>query len=131
MEEVIPLEAGLPTMRSDLVEQGQNDETLLAELDLANERREFALVKLTSGQQQLAKHYHKRVNPRRFQVGDYVLRKVLGNAVKSSDGKLGANWKGPFKITRDDLQGAYHLKTMEGREIPRAWNTANLKKFYF
>lgn len=65
MEVVIPLEAGLLTMRSDLVDQGHNDEALLAELDLADERRELALVKLASYQQQLAKHYHKMVNPRR------------------------------------------------------------------
>ena len=131
MEAVIPLEAGLPIMRSDLVDQGHNDGALLAELDLTDERRELALVKLASYQQQLARHYHKRVNPRRFQVGDYVLRKVLGNTVRSSDDKLGPNWERPFKVTRDDLQGAYHLETMEGREIPRAWNAANLKKFYF
>lgn len=131
MEAIIPLEAGLPTMRSDLVEQGQNNEALLAELDLADERRESSMIKLASYQQQLARQYHKRVNPRRFQIGDYVVRKVLGNTVKSSDGKLGPNWEGPFKITRDDLQGAYHLETLEGREIPRAWNAANLKKFYY
>lgn len=90
-EAIIPLEAGLPTMRSTLVDKGQNDAALLAELDLADECRELALVKLASYQQQLAKLYNKKVNPRTFQLGDYVLRKVLSSAVKPSDGKLGPN----------------------------------------
>jgi len=46
MEAIIPLEVGLPTMRSTLVDQGQSDAALLAELDLAEERRDLALVKL-------------------------------------------------------------------------------------
>ena len=56
MEAIIPLEAGLPTMRSTLVDQGQNDTALLTELNLAEERRELALVKLEDYQQQLEKH---------------------------------------------------------------------------
>ena len=91
-------------------------------------------MKLASYQQQLAKHYNKKVNPRAFRVGDYVLRKVLGSVVKPSDGKLGPNWERPFKITRDDLRGAYHLETLEGRYLEHGMQPVlrnSISRFFF
>jgi len=79
----------------------------------------------------LAKQYNKGVNLRRFWVEDYVLRKVLSSVNMPSDGKLGPNWVGPFKLTRDDLQGAYYLETMKRGKIPKAWNVTNIRKLYF
>jgi transposase InsO family protein len=62
-EAVIPLEVGLPTNRTALVESGGNDRALEIELDLAEERRERALVHLASYQEQLMKSYNKNVHP--------------------------------------------------------------------
>ncbi|XP_028113210.1 uncharacterized protein LOC114311294 [Camellia sinensis] len=67
------------------------------ELDLAEERRERALIHIAAYQQELSKKYNKVVHPRLFKVGDWVLRKVLGNTVVPGEGKLGANWEGPYK----------------------------------
>ena len=73
MEAVIPLEVGLPTLRSELCDQGLNDLNVARELDLAEERREAAAIRLAAYQQQLARGYNQKVKERRFTVGGLVL----------------------------------------------------------
>ena len=49
-EVVIPLETGLPTMRTDQFDSSKNEQLLSDSLDLAEERREVATVKLAQYQ---------------------------------------------------------------------------------
>ncbi|GMP45913.1 hypothetical protein CsSME_00014254 [Camellia sinensis var. sinensis] len=131
MEAVIPLEVGLPTIRSENFDPDLNDEAITLELDLAEERREKTLVHIASYQQELSRKYNKTVHPRQFKIGDWVLRKVMGNTMVPGDSKLGPNWEGPYKVVGLVGKGAYHLEDEDGKAIPRPWNTANLKLFYF
>ena len=131
MEVVIPLEVGLPTIRSENFDPDLNGEAIALELDLAEERRERALVHIASYQQELSRKYNKTVHPRQFKIGDWVLRKVMGNTLVLEDGKLGPNWEGPYKVVGLAGKGAYHLEDKDGKAIPRPWNIANLKLFYF
>ena len=131
MEAVIPLEVGMPTLRSESFEPELNAEAIALELDLVEERREKALIHVAAYQQELSKKYNKMVHPRPFKVGDWVLRKVMGNTLVPGEGKLGANWEGPYKITGLAGKGAYHLEDLDGRTIPWPWNAANLKLYYF
>jgi len=48
----------------------------------------------------------------------------------STQGKLAPNWECPFKIVENLQNGAYRLETLDGKAIPRTWNTSHLK-FYF
>ena len=50
MEVVIPLEVGLPTIRSENFDPSLNEEAITLELDLTEERRERALVHIVSYQ---------------------------------------------------------------------------------
>ena len=129
-EAVIPLEIGIPGIRTQGVENGTNDILLARDLDLLEERKEKAAIQLAVYQQQLARAYNKKVNPRDFQVGDLVLRKVVGNKKDPREGKLGPNWEGPYRITSVLGNGAYRLEDNEGKALPRPWNTCNLKFFY-
>ena len=52
-------------------------------------------------------------------LGDLVLRKVLGTAKNPVWGKLGPNWKGPYRITSVVGIGAYHLEDLDENVIPR------------
>lgn len=99
IEAVIPLEVGMPTLRSESFEPELNAEAIALELDLVEKRREKALIHVAAYQQELSRKYNKTVHPRSFKVGDWVLRKVMGNTLVPSEGKLGANWEGPYKIT--------------------------------
>jgi hypothetical protein len=90
-EAVIPLEIGLPTLRTSEWEPTRNDLAQSQALDLLEERREQTMIRLASYQQQLKKRYNKNVWSRSFQQGDLVLRKVLGNTKNPNDRKLGPN----------------------------------------
>ena len=57
-ETIIPLEVGLPIIRNEAYDDEHNSEVLAQDLDLAEERRENALIKMVSYQQQLAKTYN-------------------------------------------------------------------------
>ena len=91
MKAVIPLEVGLPTIRSENFDPDLNEEAIVLELDLVEERRERALVHIVSYQQELSRKYNKTVHPRQFKIEDWVLRKVMGNTLIPGDGKLGPN----------------------------------------
>ncbi|GMP58874.1 hypothetical protein CsSME_00022382 [Camellia sinensis var. sinensis] len=55
MEVVIFLEIGIPTIRSENFEPDLNNETIALELDLAEEKRESALIHIAAYQQELSK----------------------------------------------------------------------------
>lgn len=58
---IIPLEIGLPTLKSKVFDIGQNDMMLALDLVLIEERRNHALASVARYQQQLAKSYNQRV----------------------------------------------------------------------
>ena len=127
---VIPLEVGLPGVRTTAFQQGGNDEALAASLDFLPERREAASIRLAAYQRELVKAHSRRIRRRPIAVGDFVLRQVLGNTRDPTEGKLGANWEGPYRVVEDQGSGSYRLEDMAGKAIPRTWNVANLKRFY-
>ena len=81
------------------------------QLDLRDEVRATAEQILARYQNLMAKHYNSRVKQRDFQVGDLVLRKVMGANRDLTQGKLGPNWEGPYRITLWQRKGTYHLET--------------------
>lgn len=131
MEAIILLEIGMPTIHRKNFEPDMNTEAFALELDLAEERREKTLVSVAAYQQEMSKKYNKTVHSRQFKVGDWVLQKVMGNTLVPGEGKLGANWEGPYKITGLVGKGAYRLEVLKGQAIPQPWNAANLKLYYF
>ena len=78
----------------------------------------------------MARYYNKKLKVRRFNTGDIVLRKVSHATKDPSQRKLGPAWEGPYKVTCHSTQGSYHLKTLDGQELPRLWNVEHLKKYY-
>ena len=78
MEDIVPIEIGMPTPQTDLPEQS-NVEYVIKDLDTADELREAAVVQIASYHHRLANQYNRWVKPRTFQSGDLVLRKVFEN----------------------------------------------------
>ena len=62
----------------------------------------------------MAKYYNSKVRHRDFQLGDLVLRKVMGSTKDTSQGKLGLNWEGPYRVASWHRNGTYHLETLDG-----------------
>ena len=78
VEAVIPLESRFLTLRTDQSSVEENNHLLLDSLDVAEEMREVAVVKMTHYQQRLKQGYDKGVRLRPLAPGDLVLRKVVG-----------------------------------------------------
>jgi ribonuclease HI len=130
VEAVIPLEVGLPTIRTEYYDPVTNEASLATDLDLAEERRDSALIHLAAYQNGLRRIYEKRINPRELAVGDLVLRKVMGAKQDPKHGKLGPNWEGPYKIASVAGTGAFMLLGPDDTPVKRPWNICNLKKYY-
>ncbi|VFQ63038.1 unnamed protein product [Cuscuta campestris] len=71
----LPVEAEIPTFRETVYQPGQNEVDHLAELNLVEERRTIAAVKMAGYQQSFKRYHDNRVGPRYFQVHDEVLRR--------------------------------------------------------
>jgi hypothetical protein len=131
VEAVIPLEVGIPTTRTTDFAVETNEDNLRKDLDLLEERRDLAIVRLASYQQRIKREHDKNINHRVFRIGDLVLRKVMANTRRPNEGKLGPNWEGTYKVVSLAGAGSYRLEDLEGKPIPRLWNTCNLRKYFF
>ena len=90
-EAVIPIETGFSTLRTQSFNPSNNDELLERSLELIEERKESAMVQLAYYQHKLKQGYDVKVKLRPFELGDLVLRKVLGTTKNPSWEKLWPN----------------------------------------
>ena len=127
MEAVIPLEGGIPTLRSEVFEYEANAEAVAADLDLAEEKRDKARIQLANYQQEIAKTYNRNVRLRSFKEGDLVLRKVVEKKKKT---KFKPNYEGPYRVVKAVADGSYKLEELNGTAVKNPWNAMNLRKFY-
>ena len=47
-----------------------------------------------------------------------------------TQGKLGPNWEGPYRVTSWHRKGTYHLETLDKRKLQHPWNAEHLRKYY-
>ena len=99
-------------------------------LDLLEEYRDAAAIRLAEYQQKLARRYNRDVRVREFNAGDLVLKRVVGSMRDTNTEKLAQTWEGPYRITAIAGVEAYYLEDMNEISLPRPWNAYNLKKFY-
>ena len=133
MEAVVPAETITGSLRRELCtsDPEANNQLLSDTLDLIEERRDQALLRIQNYQQAMARHYNSKVRPRQFAVGDLVLRRVFEGTKEPDAGKLGTNWEGPYRIIHVVRPGVYKLlKVRTGVPEIRSWNATNLKRYY-
>jgi hypothetical protein len=126
---VIPVEIGKPSWRV-MFTPPDNQERLREELDLVDEVREFARLTEMSRKQRVAQRYNARVVKHEFTIGDLVLRRASIGLKNAKDGKLAANWEGPYQVIRSTRKCTYALETLQGRELPRTFNVEDLRRYY-
>ena len=80
----------MPTLRTGIPVEA-NAKAITKDLDMTDELREAAIVRIASYQQRLTNLYNKRVKPRTFQDGDMVLRRVFENTANPVDEKFQPN----------------------------------------
>ncbi|XP_057723565.1 uncharacterized protein LOC130939480 [Arachis stenosperma] len=125
VDAVIPVEIGEPSPR--LLLKGV-EETV--EKDLIDEAREMAHLTETALKQRMALRYNTKVLKREFEPNDLVLKRNDIGPPTPGEGKLAANWEGPYRIRKVMGKGAFKLERLDGKEVPRTWNADNLRRFY-
>jgi hypothetical protein len=127
-EAVIPIELTELTWRTDAsTDFPTNTANLREELKFVDEVRINATLREAALKQKIAARHNKKVRKREFEVGDLVL---LRNQKDAVEGKLAANWDGPFRIRMKTGTRAYRLEDLHQNAIPRTWNAEKLKKYY-
>ncbi|GKB83050.1 reverse transcriptase domain-containing protein [Tanacetum coccineum] len=87
-EVVIPVEIGMPSLRCAEVDQVQNDEALMLNLDMLEEKRERAAIREAKSNARMKKYYNAKVRSTTFKPGDFVYRSNEASHAKEG-GKLG------------------------------------------
>ena len=72
-------------------------------------------MRVAQYQQTLSRGYNRRVQPKKFKVGNLVFRKVVGSYKDLADGKQGPNWEDPYKVTLVTRVRAYRLENMNDK----------------
>ena len=124
---MIPVEIheSSPRFQSFIVDESNEERKV--NLDLLDKVREEARIKAEALKRRVEHQYSSNIKPWQFQVVDMVMQKAHPYELEN---KLSPKWTGPFRVTEALGNGAYGLETLEGDDIPRTWNAANLK-FYF
>ena len=92
----------------------ENAESIVKELDVSDELREAATIRITSYQRRLANSYNRRVKPREFRPDNMVLRKVFENTAHPTAEKFQPNWEGPYVVMRADEARSYAIDKTDG-----------------
>jgi len=103
-EAVVPAEVKECSARVSMFDPERNNFLRSFDLDLLDEKRQDAYLKMQHCKALTAKLYNKTVKPRSFQVGDLVLKKV---EVSKHVGKLDPKWEGPYKVVKVAKNNAY------------------------
>ena len=107
-----------------------NEDQLRLNLDLIDEVRVNAEHRATKYKNLMARQYDAMVKPRRFNIGDLVLRKVFLSTKNPAHGKLGPNWEGPYRVINCKRQGSYYLEALDKRKLEHPWNVEHLRRYY-
>ena len=124
---MLPIELDISSHRVAENYEEVNDIALRANLDLAEEDQSQACIRNFAARQRAARKYNLKVIQRQMQAGDLVLRRRTRANV---EGKLAANWEGPFRVTTPLSKGAYKLEELDGTPVPRSWNATNLRLYF-
>ncbi|GJY05758.1 reverse transcriptase domain-containing protein [Tanacetum coccineum] len=128
-EAVIPVEIGMPTLRTAKIDMIKNNEALGINLDLLEEKREHAAIQEARSKAKMKNYYNAMVRSTSFRPGDLIYRNNEASHAEDR-GKLGPKWEGPYEVTETLGKGAYKLRDRNGNTLPRTWNVCNLKKCY-
>nr|XP_033514972.1 uncharacterized protein LOC117279530 [Nicotiana tomentosiformis] len=114
----ILVEIGESSTRDTHDTKEANKEESRVNLNLLEERREPALIRMASQKQMIERYYNRKVNLRYFKIGDFILKKVFRSTKAANTGKLSPNWDGPYRVRGIAGKRAYKLETIDGKVLP-------------
>ena len=129
-EVVIPAEMHMANHRVTMYQDKDNEEQLRLNLDLIDEVRTDAEHRTARYKNLMARQYDAMVKPRRFNIGDLILKKVSLATKNPAHGKLGPNWEGPYRVINYKRQGSYYLEALDRRKLEHPWNIEHRRRYY-
>jgi hypothetical protein len=122
----------LPIENLEIDEDFENTAIIRRIYELINlvEERDEALKNIEKSQMLQKTKYDKNVKEEiLFNIGDKVLLKDAAKEKQWSN-KLSSKWKGPYYIHEIFGNGAYKIRTMDGKVLRASYNIKHLKKYY-
>ncbi|XP_072083537.1 uncharacterized protein [Arachis hypogaea] len=95
-EAIIPVEVGIPTIRTEFYNQQSNSYARTTELDLMEEERDISAIRQRAMKKFIERRHNRRVAHRSFNEGDLVLRRTKEARKPPAHEKLAANWERPL-----------------------------------
>ena len=96
-----------------------NSEALCEETNLVGEAKEIGHIWEKALKWRIANRYNSVAVPQKFKEGDLVLRRGDIRPPHLGQGKVVANWEGPYKVVEVLGNGAYKLSTLSGTKAMR------------
>ena len=118
------IEVEVPSHRVAYYDPMTNKTLLLESPDMIEEKRDEADLRALRHRHQVARYYDHKVRLKTFEPGDLVLKRVFPPSTQ-----LSPKWEGPYTIERKLDTTAFKLTTVDGEEIPRAWNAQHLWRY--
>ena len=128
-EIVIPAKVHMANHRVMKYRDEDNEKQLRLNLDLIDEVRMDAEHRKTRYKNLMARQYDAMVKPRRFNIGDLVLKRISLAIRNPAYGKLGPNREGPYMVNCK-RQRSYYLETLDERKLEHLWNVEHLRRYY-
>ena len=116
-EAVILAEMHMANHKVTMYQDKDNEEQLCLNLDLIDKVKTDANERTARYKNLMARQHDAMVKPRRFNIGDLVLKKVSLATKNPAHGKLGPNWEGPYRIINCKKQGSYYLEALNRRKL--------------
>nr|XP_009600183.1 uncharacterized protein LOC104095705 [Nicotiana tomentosiformis] len=129
---VIPAEFEIRSLRIIVEAEIEDDEwvkTRLEQLTMIDEKQLAVVCHGQLYQQRMARAYTKKVQPRKLEVGQLILRRILLHHEEAKE-KFDPNWKGPYILTRVLPKRALYLGEIEGNVPETAVNADAFKRYY-
>ncbi|XP_075633469.1 uncharacterized protein LOC142605929 [Castanea sativa] len=114
---VIPAEVNLTSYKVAHYNNKESEKQLCLSLDLMDEVRMDLEQRVACYKNLMAKHHNALVNPRQFNIGDLILKRVSLATKDPAHGKLGPNWEGPSRVINSKKCGSYYLEALDGRKL--------------
>ena len=129
-EAVIPVKVHMGSHRVKGYQVKENVVQLRLNLDLIDEVRTDAEQRTARYKNLMARQDDAMVKPRRFNIGDLVLKKVTLATRHPAYGKRGPNWEGPYRVINCKRQRSYYLEALDGQRLEHPWNVEHLRRYY-
>ena len=97
-EAVIPAKVHMASHRVKEYQAEENKVQLRLNLDLIDEVRMDAEQRTARYNNLMARQYDAMVKPRRFNIRDLILKRIILATRNPAYGKLGPNWEGPYRV---------------------------------